>query len=349
MTLSSEQLEREAERARAKVADTLDELRSRISPGQVVDEFVDYARDGGIGDFARNLGNEVRANPLPVALIGAGLAWLMMSNGRSARMSGNGGVRRAANAAGRWSDDARATAESLSESARSTAGAMGETARSTAGAMSDTAGRWAEGARTAAESFGDRTRSAADAMSEAASSTRSRLSDAASRAQSTASSLGETASAGYQTAAESAATAAHRVSDTTAAMGRRAADAGRSAADASRTFFDFAKEQPLVLAGIGLALGAALGSALPSTETEDRLMGDASDEVKAGAAEIASEQYHKVQAVAEKAINEAAQAAEHEGVGKSERLENALDTHRESSVVPSGDEGAHSDEVHARS
>ena len=88
MALSSEQLEREAERARAKVADTLDELRSRISPGQVVDEFVDYARDGGIGDFARNLGNEVRANPLPVALIGAGLAWLMMSNGRSARMSG---------------------------------------------------------------------------------------------------------------------------------------------------------------------------------------------------------------------------------------------------------------------
>ena len=52
-----------------------------------------YSGVGGIGDFARNLGNEVRANPLPVALIGAGLAWLMMSNGRSARMSGNGGMR----------------------------------------------------------------------------------------------------------------------------------------------------------------------------------------------------------------------------------------------------------------
>ena len=62
MTLSSEQLEREAERARAQVADTLDELRNRISPGQVVDEFVDYARERGIGDFTRNLGNDVRAN-----------------------------------------------------------------------------------------------------------------------------------------------------------------------------------------------------------------------------------------------------------------------------------------------
>src|SRR5436853_288023 len=83
----------EAQLARAQVADTLDELRSRISPGQVVDEIVDYAREGGIGDFMRNLGNDVRSNPLPVGLIGAGLAWLMMTNGRSARSADNAGTR----------------------------------------------------------------------------------------------------------------------------------------------------------------------------------------------------------------------------------------------------------------
>lgn len=35
-------------------------------------------------------------------------------------------------------------------------------------------------------------------------------------------------------------------------------------------------EQPLVLAAVGVAIGAAIGAALPSTDTEGRLMGDAS-------------------------------------------------------------------------
>ena len=79
---NSAQLEREAEDTRARFAQTLDELRERITPGQLVDQAVDYAKDSGGGVFVRNLGNQVTANPLPVALIGAGIAWLMLSNGR---------------------------------------------------------------------------------------------------------------------------------------------------------------------------------------------------------------------------------------------------------------------------
>src|SRR5690348_18346520 len=79
---SSAQLEREAEDNRAQLAQTLDELRDRITPGHLVDQAVDYAKDSGGGMFVRNLGRQTVANPIPVALIGAGMAWLMLANGR---------------------------------------------------------------------------------------------------------------------------------------------------------------------------------------------------------------------------------------------------------------------------
>src|SRR5258705_11129551 len=80
------QLEREAEETRSQIADTLQELRTRMTPGEVVDQLFDYARDGGGGMFLRNLGQQVTDNPIPVALMGAGLAWLMMGGrGPSAR------------------------------------------------------------------------------------------------------------------------------------------------------------------------------------------------------------------------------------------------------------------------
>src|ERR1700760_719281 len=80
---TSAQLENEAEASRARLSATLDELRGRMTPGQIVDQMVDYAKDSGGGDFVRNFGQQVTGNPLAVALVGAGLAWLMMSRRRS--------------------------------------------------------------------------------------------------------------------------------------------------------------------------------------------------------------------------------------------------------------------------
>jgi hypothetical protein len=73
-------LERETEQTRAELETTLDELRSRITPGQMVDQLLERARDGNAGAFLRNFGQQVTANPIPVAVIGIGLAWLMMAN-----------------------------------------------------------------------------------------------------------------------------------------------------------------------------------------------------------------------------------------------------------------------------
>ena len=65
----SEQLERETETCRNELADTLDELRTRMTPGEVVDQLVDYAKDTTGGQFFENLKQQIANNPLPVALV----------------------------------------------------------------------------------------------------------------------------------------------------------------------------------------------------------------------------------------------------------------------------------------
>jgi hypothetical protein len=39
-------------------------------------------REGGGAEFGRNLAGTVRGNPVPVALLGIGLAWLMLADWR---------------------------------------------------------------------------------------------------------------------------------------------------------------------------------------------------------------------------------------------------------------------------
>src|SRR5690242_21240559 len=88
---SSRDYEREAEATRYRLADTLDELHDRLTPGHMLDEVLSYARGGGAG-FARALTNAARENPIPALLIGAGCAlFLAEKTGATQRMfSGSG-------------------------------------------------------------------------------------------------------------------------------------------------------------------------------------------------------------------------------------------------------------------
>jgi gas vesicle protein len=80
---SAAELERDAEIARAKVADTAETIRSKMTPGQLIDEFTGmFAGEGSA--MLGNLKSQVRDNPLPLTLIGTGLAWLMLGTGTSA-------------------------------------------------------------------------------------------------------------------------------------------------------------------------------------------------------------------------------------------------------------------------
>ena len=66
--------------ARAQVADTAELIRNRMTPGQSIDEFTGLFSGGDGAAALGNLKAQARDNPLPLTLIGTGLAWLMLGH-----------------------------------------------------------------------------------------------------------------------------------------------------------------------------------------------------------------------------------------------------------------------------
>jgi hypothetical protein len=81
MTDTSRELEHEAEVSRQRLSGLLDELRFRVSPGEVVERLVRDANRHGLGsEFLRTLREQVRSNPVACMLIAAGISWMMLTD-----------------------------------------------------------------------------------------------------------------------------------------------------------------------------------------------------------------------------------------------------------------------------
>lgn len=79
---SPKQLEQEVDQARTRFGKTASELSDRLSPGELVDQAIGMAREHG-GEFGRNLGSQVKSNPMPMILTSVGMSWLMLSSGKN--------------------------------------------------------------------------------------------------------------------------------------------------------------------------------------------------------------------------------------------------------------------------
>ena len=66
---------------------TLDKLKQRLSIDQMVDDVGQFVGVGNVRETLHTAGQQVRENPMALALIGAGVAWLMMGRGSSAHAS----------------------------------------------------------------------------------------------------------------------------------------------------------------------------------------------------------------------------------------------------------------------
>lgn len=74
-----EDIEHEIESIRARMDSVIDEIEFRLSPGQMSGGVVQVVRDviqGGGDGMSGRIARAVRANPIPVALIGIGALWL---------------------------------------------------------------------------------------------------------------------------------------------------------------------------------------------------------------------------------------------------------------------------------
>lgn len=79
---SAEDLERKADKLRADLERTLDEIGRKFSSGELIDRSVEFVRDRG-PELLREAGASIRANPGAVILTAAGLIWWTSSFVRS--------------------------------------------------------------------------------------------------------------------------------------------------------------------------------------------------------------------------------------------------------------------------
>lgn len=166
MTETPRTAEREVERARADLMDTLDALKEKLSFGELFDEARRKFVTTDAGEFFKNLGRQARDNPMPAVLAGASLLWLMMGSRerrpsygtRASYFPGEGvgtGMRTAA-------ETARETGEGTLQRARSAMSDAGETMRSMASTVGHTVTSATETARSAGHGAAEMMHSASE-------------------------------------------------------------------------------------------------------------------------------------------------------------------------------------------
>jgi hypothetical protein len=104
--------------------------------------------------------------------------------------------------------------------------------------------------------------------------------------------------------------------DMTGQVGGQARSAGGSVQTATKSFAQGISADPLALAAMGVALGAAAAILLPATEQERQMMGQAHDRVMEQAQTLGGEAVEKVQRVAAEVGKAAVEQAAAQGLGK---------------------------------
>ena len=319
--------EREAEATRNRLAGNLDELSDRLTPGEMFDEVLTYAR-GGSGTLFRAFSNAARENPLPTLLIGAGcLMFLSEKTGMNRYLARRNGTDRS----GRYEQQgergtdgasARGAFEKATDAAASGLRSAASSVSDTAAGIKDQAAGAAAGIKDqvsgAAAGVKEQAASAAAGLKKRATAVGDSLSTAAQRMRETAHDLGDQAADTGEQIRRGAQRMGETVQDYSASIGEQVADTREQAARAVRQTQEavrsFVNEQPLICAAIGLAVGAAIAAMLPSTEAEDELMGEASDKVKHAVGDTASEQFEAAKSAAGRVATEAMSTAQREGL-----------------------------------
>jgi hypothetical protein len=284
---SASELEREVDRERERVSATIDELQARASVGSLVDQLVKVVGENG-GEVSRNVGRALRDNPLPALLTGVGLAWLMAASGKP-RDEGRD-----------WDDPdtdyLRSGRDPLAAASAPTDSGYGSSA---GGSWPDSTfkDREAEpdegGVR---ERVADIAGRVGEGVSETVEGVRQRASDVA-----------HSASAGLHQAGDTIRQAGGSVRHRAGAARRRAA----GTSDYVRHGLDnLIEDQPLVAGAIAMALGAAVGGALPHSRVEDKMFGEQSDRAMETVRSLAKEQGAKVQTAASAVVDEALNIAD---------------------------------------
>lgn len=307
MATETERLERETEQTRAQLEQTLGELRARMSPGQLLDQASDYFRNSSGRAYLHNLRDEVVHNPVPITLIGAGIAWLALSGAMGRRGNGRGDMARDWGRTAGIADDLSHGGDGPSAMRRAKDRAQGW-ASEASDAISETEERW----RERAEDVGDRVSTAydetvararqtaegwADDARETAGEAGATLREGVQRVRERASEAGESLREGADRVRERTGELYERTASGFRRVTRKAAEYGHTARDAVRAdgaLLNFCREQPMLVAGLGVAFGAALAAMIPTSRVERQTLGETSRRVQDRVKETATDTWRAV-------------------------------------------------------
>jgi hypothetical protein len=253
-----------------------------------------------------------RAIPMPVLLVGAGLFFAGSKTGQNA-------VQKASDMASDLSDEVRRQGHDLSDQV----GASVETARD---AATDAVARAGEMMSTGV----DRLRGSAGSAGAVLNAQTDTVRDSAASLADTASARGrdlkgsvvDLAGAtsdrirGIASDSSSAAQSAlASTRDTALETARDLRNRASAASDrAGKTVFETIEQNPLLVAGVGLLLGGLIASALPRSDLEDNLVGEASEATKNRARDAASRGFDAAKGAAGEILENVARQAGAEGL-----------------------------------
>jgi Protein of unknown function (DUF3618) len=140
-------------------------------------------------------------------------------------------------------------------------------------------------------------------LESSATAARSQLAGSTQAVKDTVSSTSDTVRQGINRSSDAVRDGVNRTSATVKDTVRRTRASAQMQAERAREGFNsLLEEQPLILAALGIALGAAIGAALPSTEQEDRLVGEMRDKAMEKAKQLGGEAYEKGREAAKQGI-----------------------------------------------
>jgi hypothetical protein len=280
-------LEREIDHTRAEMGQTLGALERKLSPGQIVDEVFGVLRQHS-GELAANLGQSIKQNPLPVLVTAIGIGWMMFSSNRPARRTSY------VNAADTYGSGADQYGAGVEQYRRRT-GDYSDTGEY-AGAgdeQGSLAGKYTTSVAEYGYEIGEYGARAKDKLTGAGERIKASAAEARSRVADTVASSKDAVVRRVSRSADTAQAQANRLRYTVQAQ------AGRVRAGVNDLF----EEQPLILGALGIAIGAAVGAMLPTTEHENRVLGPIRDKTVAQIKERGAEAYAQARNTAEQAID----------------------------------------------
>jgi len=306
---SSAELQREIELQRTRVESTIDQIQEKLSPGQLVDELLAYTKGGG-GEFVASLQRNVTANPLPVALLGVSLAWLMAKPVSTAGSDDVEPIRSDRH----WDDSINQrrgygadAGDDFDEYEDYPVTVITGPGLQRVGHSSDEHGnRFSEFVDDAGKKFKAQSDSTGKRAGHFIDETGNRFkgftNSAGERIEHFRDETGNLLDEASGWASHTWQKAREKMHDARDAMGSQAGSGRARVAQAggamrgqmeslNETILSQFRDQPLVGGALAFALGAALGTTLPHTEQEDALLGEAADAVKGKVGEAASELY----------------------------------------------------------